>query len=185
MDCLTLWLSNLLLQRDAKYAREQMLANWLEILPGLDFHVLLVTNEVGWGIVPDNALARAISRPRRLGQSADRRGGRRSRSDCGGNPDDREEGGAMSLEETLKQIRPLDRSSESAAQRRLDSLTKPQGSLGQLEELARRIAVIQGRVPPRLGRKLLFVFAADHGITAGRRQRIPERRHGADDLQLS
>ena len=71
----------------------------------------------------------------------------------------------MSLDEMLKQIRPLDRSSESAAQQRLDSLTKPQGSLGQLEELARRIAVIQGKVPPRLGRKLLFVFAADHGIT--------------------
>ncbi len=51
------------------------------------------------------------------------------------------------------------------AQERLDSLTKPQGSLGKLEELARRIAVIQGKVPPQLGRKLLFVFAADHGIT--------------------
>lgn len=72
----------------------------------------------------------------------------------------------MSLKETLKQIRPLDRCTESAAQQRLDSLTKPQGSLGRLEELARRIAVIQGKVPPRLGRKLLFVFAADHGITA-------------------
>ena len=70
----------------------------------------------------------------------------------------------MSLDETLKQIRPLDRSSESAAQRRLDSLTKPQGSLGELEELARRVAVIQRKVPPRLGRKLLFVFAADHGV---------------------
>ncbi len=71
----------------------------------------------------------------------------------------------MSLDETLKQILPLDRSSENAAQERLDALTKPQGSLGKLEELARRIAVIQGKVPPRLGRKLLFVFAADHGIT--------------------
>lgn len=71
----------------------------------------------------------------------------------------------MSLDETLKQIRPLDHSSEDAAQQRLDSLTKPHGSLGRLEELARRIAVIQGKVPPRLGRKLLFVFAADHGIT--------------------
>ena len=71
----------------------------------------------------------------------------------------------MSLNETLQQIRPLDRSSEGAAQQRLDSLTKPHGSLGQLEELARRIAVIQRKVPPRLGRKLLFVFAADHGIT--------------------
>ena len=71
----------------------------------------------------------------------------------------------MTLGETLKHIRPLDRSSESAAQERLDSLTKPHGSLGKLEDLARRIAVIQGQVPPRLGRKLLFVFAADHGIT--------------------
>lgn len=70
----------------------------------------------------------------------------------------------MTLAETLKNIRPLDRSIERAAQERLDSLTKPQGSLGKLEELARRIAVIQGRVPPRLGRKVLFVFAADHGI---------------------
>ena len=71
----------------------------------------------------------------------------------------------MLLEKTLERIRPLDRSFESEAQTRLDSLTKPQGSLGKLEELARRIAVIQGKVPPRLGRKVLFVFAADHGIT--------------------
>ena len=70
----------------------------------------------------------------------------------------------MSLDETLKQIRPLDRASEGAAQQRLDSLTKPQGSLGRLEELARRIAFIQRKIPPQLGRKLLFVFAADHGI---------------------
>jgi nicotinate-nucleotide--dimethylbenzimidazole phosphoribosyltransferase len=71
----------------------------------------------------------------------------------------------MLLEKILERIRPLDRSFEVEAQKRLDSLTKPQGSLGKLEELARRVAVIQGKVPPRLGRKLLFVFAADHGIT--------------------
>ena len=71
----------------------------------------------------------------------------------------------MTLDETLKQIQPLDRSSEAAARRRLDSLTKPLGSLGRLEEMALRIAIIQGEVPPRLGRKLLLVFAADHGIT--------------------
>ena len=70
----------------------------------------------------------------------------------------------MLLEDTLERIAPLDRTLERTAQRRLDSLTKPQGSLGKLEELARRIAVIQGKVPPRLGRKLLLVFAADHGI---------------------
>jgi nicotinate-nucleotide--dimethylbenzimidazole phosphoribosyltransferase len=72
----------------------------------------------------------------------------------------------MLLEKTLATIRPLDRCLEAEAQKRLDSLTKPQGSLGKLEELARRVAVIQGKVPPQLGRKLLLVFAADHGITA-------------------
>jgi nicotinate-nucleotide--dimethylbenzimidazole phosphoribosyltransferase len=72
----------------------------------------------------------------------------------------------MTLVEAIKQIRSLDRSSSDAAQQRLDSLTKPRGSLGRMEELAHRIAVTQGAVPPRLGRKLLFVFAADHGVTA-------------------
>jgi adenosylcobinamide kinase / adenosylcobinamide-phosphate guanylyltransferase len=57
VDCLTLWLSNLLLQRDGKYAEEKV-NELVEILPRLNFHVVLVTNEVGWGIVPDNMLAR-------------------------------------------------------------------------------------------------------------------------------
>jgi nicotinate-nucleotide--dimethylbenzimidazole phosphoribosyltransferase len=70
----------------------------------------------------------------------------------------------MTLEETLKRTRPLDRAIERTAQARLDSLTKPRGSLGKLEELARRVSVIQGQVPPHLGRKTLYVFAADHGI---------------------
>jgi nicotinate-nucleotide--dimethylbenzimidazole phosphoribosyltransferase len=71
----------------------------------------------------------------------------------------------MILEKIIERIRPLDRSFEVEAQKRLDSLTKPQGSLGKLEELASRVAVIQRKIPPRLGRKLLFIFAADHGIT--------------------
>jgi nicotinate-nucleotide--dimethylbenzimidazole phosphoribosyltransferase len=70
----------------------------------------------------------------------------------------------MVLEAALEKIRPLDRSAEEEAQRRLDSLTKPLGSLGRLEELARRVSCIQGKIPPEIGRKLLFVFAADHGI---------------------
>jgi adenosylcobinamide kinase/adenosylcobinamide-phosphate guanylyltransferase len=57
VDCLTLWLSNLLLRRDTKYAEEKV-EELMKILPLLDFHIVLVTNEVGWGIVPDNLLAR-------------------------------------------------------------------------------------------------------------------------------
>src|SRR5205823_5436190 len=57
VDCITLWLSNLLLRRDTKYAEEKI-EELLKILRLLDFHIVLVTNEVGWGIVPDNPLAR-------------------------------------------------------------------------------------------------------------------------------
>jgi nicotinate-nucleotide--dimethylbenzimidazole phosphoribosyltransferase len=70
----------------------------------------------------------------------------------------------MLLDQTLKKIRPLDRSLEAEVQKHLDQLTKPQGSLGRLEELARQVSYIQGSVPPRLGRKVIYVFAADHGI---------------------
>lgn len=79
----------------------------------------------------------------------------------------------MRLEDTLRAIVPLDRRIETAAQQRLDSLTKPPGSLGKLEHLARRIALIQGEVPPSLGRKRLFVFAADHGVADERVSAYP------------
>lgn len=57
VDCVTLWLSNLVLHRDGTFAGKKV-EELLETLPRLDFHVVLVTNEIGWGIVPDNALAR-------------------------------------------------------------------------------------------------------------------------------
>jgi adenosylcobinamide kinase/adenosylcobinamide-phosphate guanylyltransferase len=57
VDCLTLWISNLLVRRDGNHVEEKV-DQLLETLPQLDFDVVLVTNEVGWGIVPDNPLAR-------------------------------------------------------------------------------------------------------------------------------
>ncbi|MCK4543052.1 MAG: nicotinate-nucleotide--dimethylbenzimidazole phosphoribosyltransferase [Spirochaetales bacterium] len=47
----------------------------------------------------------------------------------------------------------------------LDNLTKPVGSLGVLEEIALKLAEIQKKVPPTIGKKGVFVFAGDHGIT--------------------
>jgi adenosylcobinamide kinase/adenosylcobinamide-phosphate guanylyltransferase len=55
VDCLTLWLSNALLA-EAELAAEA--AALLRCLRGLAGPVVLVANEVGLGIVPDNALAR-------------------------------------------------------------------------------------------------------------------------------
>ncbi|HPE89289.1 MAG TPA: nicotinate-nucleotide--dimethylbenzimidazole phosphoribosyltransferase [Spirochaetales bacterium] len=48
----------------------------------------------------------------------------------------------------------------------LDDLTKPKGSLGRLEDYASKLAVIQGRVPPRVRRKAAFVLAGDHGVVS-------------------
>jgi nicotinate-nucleotide--dimethylbenzimidazole phosphoribosyltransferase len=50
------------------------------------------------------------------------------------------------------------------AQRHLDALTKPPGSLGRLEELARRLAELGGGMPSRAERPVIFTFAADHGV---------------------
>jgi adenosylcobinamide kinase / adenosylcobinamide-phosphate guanylyltransferase len=57
VDCLTVWLSNLLLAYEVKYAREKV-EQLVETTTQLDFHLVLVTNEVGCSIVPDNSLAR-------------------------------------------------------------------------------------------------------------------------------
>ncbi|MEK9281967.1 MULTISPECIES: bifunctional adenosylcobinamide kinase/adenosylcobinamide-phosphate guanylyltransferase [unclassified Bradyrhizobium] len=57
VDCLTLWLSNLL-HAERDWTRE--VARLAEALPRLKSPVVLVSNEVGLGIVPDNALARAF-----------------------------------------------------------------------------------------------------------------------------
>jgi len=57
VDCLTLWLSNLMeAGRDVGRATDAL----VETLARPRGLVVLVANEVGWGIVPDNALARAF-----------------------------------------------------------------------------------------------------------------------------
>ncbi|MGH6815382.1 MAG: nicotinate-nucleotide--dimethylbenzimidazole phosphoribosyltransferase [Hyphomicrobiaceae bacterium] len=52
------------------------------------------------------------------------------------------------------------------AQRRLDALAKPMGSLGRLERLAVRLAETQNRLDPRTGPRRLVLFAGDHGVVA-------------------
>ena len=67
VDCLTLWLSNLLGARRDPAAETEALVT---ALPGLAGPVVFVSNEVGLGIVPENALARAfIDHTGRLHQS--------------------------------------------------------------------------------------------------------------------
>ncbi len=56
VDCLTMWLSNLLTRREADLEEEKR--QLAEVLPRMQTPVIVVTNEVGWGIVPANPLAR-------------------------------------------------------------------------------------------------------------------------------
>lgn len=73
-------------------------------------------------------------------------------------------GNSELLSRTLGLIGPLDQSATSKARERQDMLTKPQGSLGRLEEISTRLAGIQGRPVPRIKEKAVIVMAGDHGI---------------------
>lgn len=56
VDCLTLWLTNCMLHSDELWQTQK--AALLAALPELQANVCFVSNEVGQGVVPDNALAR-------------------------------------------------------------------------------------------------------------------------------
>jgi adenosylcobinamide kinase/adenosylcobinamide-phosphate guanylyltransferase len=60
VDCLTLWLTNLMCGEDAHALRRET-GRLLEIVPRLTGSCLLVSNEVGFGIMPMNALARRFA----------------------------------------------------------------------------------------------------------------------------
>ncbi|OLP43435.1 bifunctional adenosylcobinamide kinase/adenosylcobinamide-phosphate guanylyltransferase [Rhizobium oryziradicis] len=56
VDCLTLWLTNLMMEEASDIAAES--AALAALLPRLSASIILVSNEVGLGIVPDNKMAR-------------------------------------------------------------------------------------------------------------------------------
>jgi adenosylcobinamide kinase/adenosylcobinamide-phosphate guanylyltransferase len=60
VDCLTLWLSNLLLDGLAPGAIEDRVAGLARALVSAPSHVVLVTNEVGMGLHPETALGRTF-----------------------------------------------------------------------------------------------------------------------------
>jgi nicotinate-nucleotide--dimethylbenzimidazole phosphoribosyltransferase len=70
----------------------------------------------------------------------------------------------MKLEETIQAIKPLDETAMRAAGARQDTLTKPRGSLGRLEELSIQLAGMKADPFPSVERKAVIVMAADHGV---------------------
>ena len=72
----------------------------------------------------------------------------------------------MTLEQTIKQIQPINLDLLDEAQRRLDNLTKPVGSLGRLEEIARQVVAITEKRNPTFCGKTIITMAGDHGVAA-------------------
>ena len=72
----------------------------------------------------------------------------------------------MQLQNLLSKIQPLDEAAIAAARIRQDDLTKPRGSLGQLEALSIQMAGIFGTDRPVIEHKVVTVMAGDHGVTA-------------------
>lgn len=79
VDCLTLWLSNLLADFDESHSAPlpagflQERQALLDLLPGLPGRIALVSNEVGWGVVPMGRLSRVfVDEAGRLNQALGR-----------------------------------------------------------------------------------------------------------------
>lgn len=66
----------------------------------------------------------------------------------------------------LNPCKPIDTQVVELAQARQQQLTKPAGSLGQLEAVAVQLAGLQGQVKPTLDQLWIAIFAGDHGVVA-------------------
>ncbi|MGM0653366.1 MAG: nicotinate-nucleotide--dimethylbenzimidazole phosphoribosyltransferase [Bacillota bacterium] len=69
------------------------------------------------------------------------------------------------LNNLIEGIKPLDEAAMDKARRRMDILTKPQGSLGRMEDLSVQLSGITGAFFPVNTKKRVVVMAADHGVT--------------------
>lgn len=69
------------------------------------------------------------------------------------------------IEQVVQSIKPIDKKSYQNTQQRLDNLTKPLGSLGRLEEIAKQLVAITGKDVPPVSKKVVFTLAGDHGVT--------------------
>ena len=72
----------------------------------------------------------------------------------------------MTLEQALKAVRGPDKQAENEARTRWDSLAKPLGSLGLLEDTVVKIAGLTGAADIFLKKRTLLIFCADNGVVA-------------------
>ena len=67
VECVTLWVNNLMYERErnggelTETSAEKLIGETLDVCGKIETDVIFVTNEVGWGIVPDNKAARRFT----------------------------------------------------------------------------------------------------------------------------
>ncbi len=70
------------------------------------------------------------------------------------------------LNASLQSIKPISKNLKNDIQNHLNSLTKPIGSLGKLEDMAMQYCLTTNTTNPKLEKKRIVLFAGDHGVTA-------------------
>ena len=70
------------------------------------------------------------------------------------------------LKDIITKINGLDETAMASARARQDTLTKPPGSLGRLEELSIQLAGISRKELPEINNKVIITMAGDHGVVA-------------------
>ena len=74
---------------------------------------------------------------------------------------------SRTLDDLQRVIRLVDEDARAAAKELSNRLTKPRGSLGQIEALGEQLAAIAGRCPPPVpAPATVCIFAGDHGVVA-------------------
>ena len=70
------------------------------------------------------------------------------------------------IKQFIGEIKPISLEVEKEAFQKFDRLAKPARSLGRLEAITARAAGVYGTLNPDVKRKVIFLMAADHGVTA-------------------
>lgn len=78
------------------------------------------------------------------------------------------------LSETLQRIKPLNSQLMAEVRDYQNTLTKPAGSLGCLEDISIKIAGVTGERAPDLRKKVVVIMAADHGVVQERVSAFPQ-----------
>lgn len=72
----------------------------------------------------------------------------------------------MTLQETIKRIRPLEQADIDRALSKWNAVAKPLGSLGLLEDAVTQLCAMTGSLHPGIGKRCVVMFCADNGVVA-------------------